>query len=166
MHARWVINYSNFKSTVDLRDVSKRAPDSWNQLQSMYFRTLNHPHDVKCSPGEILAKTCIVHVIWPYILRKLVEFLVRVRVLAFAFVRHYRSDKRVRVPNRCSGTPRKRVEKVTWQSSVEWFIIIIICRSACDHSAEFLSQCWQARPWLLYILYYYNTLYTSIPKGA
>ena len=77
---------------------------------------------LKCSPGEILANNCIVHTsrdtsydrIW-----KLVEFLVRARVLAFAFVRHYRSDKRVRVPNRCSGTPRKRVEKVTGQSSVE-----------------------------------------------
>ena len=35
----------------------------------MYFRTLipNNPHDIelKYSPGEILAKYCIDHVIWP-----------------------------------------------------------------------------------------------------
>ena len=39
---------NHWHSTVDLRDLKKqkRAPDSWNQLHSMYFRTLipNHPH--------------------------------------------------------------------------------------------------------------------------
>ena len=54
-------------STVDVRDFSTRAPDSYNISESMYFRTLipNHPHDIglKCSPGMILAKNCLDHVI-------------------------------------------------------------------------------------------------------
>ena len=75
---------------------------------------------LKCSPGLARYWKKTVSFTSYDRIRKLVEFLVRVRVLAFAFVRHYyRSDKRVRVPNRCSGTPRKRIEKVTGQSSVE-----------------------------------------------
>ena len=122
-----VLNHSTW---VDLRD--KRAADSyiiiknnWHRwIFGRWFRITSHDWwhrtRVKMLPGEILAKNCFDHV---HVYDRIK--IVRARV-QHMFLLKIGLGLGLGLGSDIRGLARERVEKVTWQSSVEWLIIILI----------------------------------------